>query len=136
MRETRGLATLKRAFPRAHFQRIETWAGAGVFDLNICHEGAEAWVELKQCTKPKRPDTKLAVKVRAAQVAWEVERRQAGGRTWVGLTVGEGFYLLPGETLWYLKKGLAYAEILRCAVPMHRLFTEVRTPLDIIACLG
>ena len=122
MRETRGLAHLKKQFPRAHFQRVETWAGSGVPDTNCCMDGVEAWIELKQVSRPKTNRGLIKPKVKPEQIAWEALRRAAGGRTWVGLMVDHEFYLLRGKHLKELGIGISQTRLSELKSPMQQLF--------------
>jgi hypothetical protein len=121
MRETRGLAHLKKQFPYGHFQRIETWAGSGIFDLNVCIGSVESWVELKQAIRPKRESTPVKAHVKPGQIAWEHLRRSAGGRTFVGLTLGSEFLLLPGFMLKNLSVGVSQQELISVELPLSAL---------------
>ena len=106
MAELRAYAYLKARFPAAHFQRLETWAGVGVPDINACFRGVEAWVECKEILRPAKASSPIRhPKVREAQIAWETHRRFVGGRTFVALMLGEEFRLLPGYSLIELKAG-------------------------------
>ena len=121
--ERRAYKHLKKLFPAAHFQRLETWTGVGIFDANACHKGVEAWVECKDVEEPKRLTTQIkSHKVRPAQIAWEAARRNAGGRTFVGLMVGRRFYLLPGSCLVELRDGMSRDRLTEAALNPENLF--------------
>lgn len=125
MKETRAHAILKKLYPKAHFQRIEGWVAAGVFDLNCCCDGVESWVELKQCRKPKTKRGMILTKIQPGQIAWEQIRRNAGGRTFISLMVGFEFYLLPGWSILELKNGISQERLEELKLPETSLF-EVR----------
>lgn len=62
----------------AHVSHIESHlTSAGIPDLNICSCGNEMWIELKVMNSKKPP------KMRPTQKKWHVDRREAGGVSWV-----------------------------------------------------
>jgi len=61
---------------QVHIQRIENTVGSGIPDVNLCHKGNEAWVELKILTNGR-------TLLRGVQYAWGIKRSQAGGKVWV-----------------------------------------------------
>lgn len=97
MRENRAYHRLKKRWPAAHWQRFESWTGAGIFDVNGCNFGREIWVECKQGTVKKNGI--ISCKVRSAQVAWEFARRKAGGNTYIALLLGKELLILPGANI-------------------------------------
>lgn len=66
---------LKAHNPLAHWQRIENAVGVGAPDVNVCHKGKEAWLELKV--------DRGSVLIRPAQHAWSVRRVMQGGIVWL-----------------------------------------------------
>jgi hypothetical protein len=104
--ESRCFTRLRRAFPRAHFQRLESWTGTGIFDTNMCQDSVESWVEAKDAGDPKRSETLIKCKVRKEQVAWEYLRRAVGGRTFVAIMVGERMFLIHGRFIGIIKQGV------------------------------
>lgn len=83
-------------------QRIENDAGVGHPDTEGCVNGAQVWIELKSCSRPKRPTTPVRPEVRTSQSIWHKTRTEAGGRYhWVLIQVGEAhnarLYLIPGK---------------------------------------
>ncbi len=71
--------TFRENLREPHWQRIETALTAlGVPDLNGCHEGVEAWIELKATSG-------WAVKFRPFQTGWLSRRARAGGRTFLAV---------------------------------------------------
>ena len=104
--EKRAYTHLTRLFPWGHFQRLESWTGTGIFDVNLCLNGIESWIECKEAKDVMRDTTKIKCKVQRSQIPWETRRRQCGGRTYVALMVGERFYLIRGSYLADLKKGV------------------------------
>ena len=67
---------IKRALPYVHWQRIETGTGQGVPDVNGCIGGDEFWLELKIAQGNK-------VKITPGQIAWLMQRIDAGGKAWI-----------------------------------------------------
>ena len=122
MAELRAYARLKALFPAAHFVRLESWTGVGIPDANGCCQGVEVWVECKEVRKPVRASTLLKPKIRPAQIAWEQQRRSAGGRTFVALMVGKELYLLPGRHLAILSHGLPLTTVQQLSVNHLELF--------------
>jgi hypothetical protein len=106
MNENRAYQKLKAMFPAAHWQRLETWAAMGIFDSNACLHGVEAWIECKEGTDPLTSRGLIKCKVRPTQVAWEFLRRRAGGRTFVAVMVGKELYVILGENISKLKRGV------------------------------
>lgn len=85
-----------------HISRIENSAGVGQPDVEGCHYGRHAWIELKSVLRPKRPETIIRPKLRDSQRDWHKFRTLAGGRShWVLIQVGErarsSLYLIPGK---------------------------------------
>ena len=56
--------------------RIENVAGTGIFDVNACRRGREAWIELKVFHGRK-------IYFRNSQRSWAVRRSKVGGRALV-----------------------------------------------------
>lgn len=127
MAESRAYDRLKKAYPKAHWQRFETWTGVGVFDTNAClDDGMEIWVELKEVIPPKKLTDAWIVKpkVRPSQVAWQAIRQQAGGRTFVAIMVGPTMYVIAGRHIKQLKEGIPLGEIKKLDIPLWRLSYE------------
>ena len=121
--ELRAYRHLKKLFPSADFQRIESWTGTGIPDANACKDGVESWIECKDVDEPKRLSTLIKHhKVKPEQIAWELRRRKAGGRTFVALMVGKKFYLLPGKCLVELRQGMTREYLCRMALTTDLLF--------------
>lgn len=76
-------ARLKAMAPNAHWQRIETGAGTGVPDVNVCLNGVEEWLELKIALVKQGH---MKIELRDSQVAWLNRRIRAGGR--VSVVIG------------------------------------------------
>lgn len=123
MRETRGLSVLRKLYPRAHFQTVGGCITEGVLDVSGCFNGVECWIELKQEDKPKTSRGRIKPKIMRGQPAWEALRRQAGGRTFVGLMVGFEFFLLPGWCLLELKEGMSMERLGELKLDEKSLFT-------------
>ena len=122
MKENRAYERLKRLYPTAHWQRIESWTTPGILDINGCQDGVEIWVEAKQVAKPTRETSLIKPTVKKFQVSWEVTRRRAGGRTYVALMVGSEFYLLPGVMLAQLRDGIPYSILQLLKIDPRSLF--------------
>lgn len=80
-----------------HRQRIETVAGSGIPDLNMCYEGVEVWVETKVV------HSKTMVEVRPSQVAWHLQRHMHGGRTFFMIRVFRDIMLVQGKDAQLLR---------------------------------
>lgn len=83
-------------------QRLENLVGAGHPDVEGCVDGAQVWIELKSCERPKRADTPIRPKKRPSQEIWHRMRANAGCRcNWILIQVGEDrdgvLYLIPGK---------------------------------------
>lgn len=97
-----GLKNLKQMGHKVHFCRLENVAGEGAPDVEGVVDGAQCWIELKSCERPKRASTMIRPKTRPSQSIWHAERTAAGGKVhWVLIQVGEGrealLYLIPGS---------------------------------------
>lgn len=114
MAESRAYKRLKAMHPGAHWQRFESWSGVGVFDANACQDGVEIWVENKEVRPVKRPtpDWIVKAKVRKSQIAWQKQRSESGGRTFVALMLGPSLLVLPGAFILNLHRGVEYEELL------------------------
>lgn len=113
MAESRAYKKLKRMFPDAHWQRIESWTGTGIFDSNVCRLGKEYWIEFKEVKPPKNLTDNWLVKpkVRPAQIAWQALREFAGGTTYVAIMVGNGLYVLDGCHIKELSNGMTFGKL-------------------------
>ena len=120
--ELRAYQKLKKLHPSAHFQRIETWAGVGIFDCNACKDGVEVWIEFKNGRMSKKGIIKA--KVRKAQKVWQMERERRGGRTFVGLMLEDKMFLLPGYLLRSLSVGMPSIKLIEAIKP-EDLFKDV-----------
>lgn len=81
--------------PGLHYERIENQVGIGTPDLNLCYQGAEAWVELKRLDAfPKRAATPVRINhFTVEQKLWLRRRGEAGGRAWLFVQVGQEYFL-------------------------------------------
>lgn len=124
MAESRAYDRLKAHYPRAHWQRFESWTGIGVFDTNGCWKGREVWIELKEVVPPKRltDDWVVKPKVRPSQIAWQALKQQAGGITAIAIMVGPTMYIIPGHFIKRLKDGMTLGEIKKNLVPIESIF--------------
>ena len=75
-----------------HVCRIENTAGVGTPDVNICHNGVEAWLELKVAKGHY-------IYLRASQVAFCVRRVAEKGRIFFVTRYGEEILIFTGEQL-------------------------------------
>lgn len=123
MGESRAYQRLKKMYPppRTHWQRLESWTGTGIFDVNACSLGREIWVECKEAHIRKR-DLVILAKVRPAQIAWEHLRREAGGRTFVAFMLGSALCIIPGEFLKNLSVGLPASQLPKIIINADWLF--------------
>ena len=91
---------IKRALPYVHWQRIETGTGQGVPDVNGCIGGDEFWLELKIAQGNK-------VKITPGQIAWLMQRIDAGGKAWIIVKKKEQVFIYNGyQGSFLLDKGL------------------------------
>ena len=91
---------IKRALPYVHWQRIETGTGQGVPDVNGCIGGDEFWLELKIAQGNK-------VKITPGQIAWLMQRIDAGGKAWIIVKKKEQIFIYNGyQGSFLLDKGL------------------------------
>tara|TARA_R100000656_G_scaffold67674_1_gene51227 strand:+ start:278 stop:652 length:375 start_codon:yes stop_codon:yes gene_type:complete len=91
---------IKRALPYVHWQRIETGTGQGVPDVNGCIGGDEFWLELKIAQGNK-------VKITPGQIAWLMQRIDAGGKAWIIVKKKEQIFIYNGyQGAFLLDKGL------------------------------
>jgi hypothetical protein len=124
MRENRAYHKLKRTFPTAHWQRVETWVTPGIFDTNACFVGVEVWVECKQTARPKTSRGKLHFDIKKEQIVWELKRRMSGGRTFVAIMVDSTMYLLPGRLIGMLSNSVHEDYLIQHCIDHRRLFNE------------
>lgn len=129
--ETLFWKKLKKMLPSGHIVRVENPAHPGTPDLNVCIQGVEIWMELKQeKSLPKRETTPVFTgALRPDQILWHTLRHRAGGRSYIVAYVEdlnliytiEGKHArefnsmpkaqldelnLPLETVWTSKTGL------------------------------
>tara|TARA_R100001530_G_scaffold2574_1_gene4177 strand:+ start:579 stop:953 length:375 start_codon:yes stop_codon:yes gene_type:complete len=91
---------IKRALPYVHWQRIETGTGQGVPDVNGCIGGDEFWLELKIAQGNK-------VNITPNQIAWLMQRIDAGGKAWIIVKKKEQIFIYNGyQGAFLLDKGL------------------------------
>lgn len=108
-------------FLGAHCQRIEDSLQPGIFDLNFCYKGTEAWVEFKFVESykiPKRATTPLRIGLTPEQALWGNQRYLAGGR----VAVLTRFEALPGVSKpgWTLHRH--HFNDIRDGVPISKFF--------------
>jgi penicillin-binding protein-related factor A (putative recombinase) len=80
--------------------RVENGCMPGTPDLNICHQGNEFWVELKQSeTYPKRETTRVFGDsgLRPDQILWINQRTKQGGKVYIIAKVEKDVYCLEGK---------------------------------------
>lgn len=79
---------------QVHWQRFEDKFGHGIPDLNICVDGREVWIELKQLDRlPVRDTTRVRVGLRSDQALWLRRRIKSGGRAFVVAKIGREIYI-------------------------------------------
>jgi len=122
MDERRAYHRMKRAFPQADWQRIENRVGSGAPDVNVCHQGVEMWIELKEGRIGR--DNCVRVRIRPPQRAWATRRLNAKGNVRLALMLGKQCYILPGSWIkdFRWEKGIAIEELERHAIPLSQLF--------------
>lgn len=123
MAESRAYQKLKRHYPRAHWQRFESWTGVGVFDTNACLNGREIWIELKEVVPPKILNDKWIVKpkVRPSQVAWQALKAAAGGATYIAIMVGMNMYIIEGGYIGELRTGMPLKKLKQLNIPVETI---------------
>lgn len=84
-------AQVKAKLP-GHLNRIENIVSAGIPDVNACHQGREAWIELKVAKGN-------SVHFRSAQLAWFAKRLAAGGNIKVLYRKGDSLYVVPAKNV-------------------------------------
>ena len=120
--EKRAYPRLKASHPDAHWQRIEGYTSTGAFDINACVHGREVWIESKDGTVPKHANGLVRCKVRPSQVAWEHLRRQAGGRTFLAILVGDRLFIIRGQYIAVVKKGVTIPWLVTHDVGVESIF--------------
>ncbi len=84
--------TFKRNLgPGVHAVRIESWAGRGVPDTNLCYKSRDVWMELKVASRTGLVD------MRAEQVGWLIKRSQAEGACGVLAQWKDLWVWIPGH---------------------------------------
>lgn len=123
MAETRAYKRLKAYYPKAHWQRFESWSGVGVFDANACYKGREIWVEFKEVNPPKKltDDWIVKPKVRPSQIAWQALKQKAGGITCIAIMVGPTMYIIAGHYISALRDGISLGVIKANNIPIGTL---------------
>lgn len=76
VKESQFWALVKGHLP-GHAERVENALTRGTPDVNLCHEGADLWLELKVL------DAKGKCTLRPEQYLWHRKRQEAGGRVFV-----------------------------------------------------
>lgn len=89
------LAVNMRKHPRADVTRVENVVSKGMPDVNICHRGVEAWVELKhEHNFPARMTTVVRFPTYTnEQRLWQRLRMAAGGRVFMLVQVDGEYFL-------------------------------------------
>lgn len=94
---------------KCHWQSIEDRFSTGIPDLNLCIEGADVWIELKQIGRfPERFDTTLKTSLAHLtndQMNWLYKRCKHGGKAFILLRVQtpRRWYLIAGKDARELK---------------------------------
>ena len=118
----------------AHIQRVESRDTAdGTPDVEGCYNTVPFQLELKTCARPSRDTTKLTVKIRPSQVAWAVDRVNAGGKSFaliqVGAQHGAKRYLIDGLWLGVLM------EERKTEAELSDIGTYVQRPQDLLEAI-
>lgn len=85
-----------RRMSSTHAQRIEDAFSLGIPDLNLCHNGAECWIEFKRRLEyPERASTRVLGNegLRPEQLVWLLSRQAAGGKVLVIVRVAKDYYM-------------------------------------------
>lgn len=122
MKETRAHKALRKAFPLAHWCRIESYTSVGAYDTNGCFNNKDIWVENKQVNKPKRKDTLIKPEIRGSQIIWGVQRRRVGGKTFFAIMVGRDIHIVPGELTSMLIVGVTLQKLKEISIPLKNIF--------------
>lgn len=80
MRPEQALYNLIKDHLPGHHQRIESIAGVGAPDVELCYEGKSCWIELK--CPPKR-DMDIWDMLRPSQQIWHLKRYKQFGKVFV-----------------------------------------------------
>ncbi|HEY6019199.1 MAG TPA: hypothetical protein VIY48_04650 [Candidatus Paceibacterota bacterium] len=101
MSESKDYQTLKKHAlePLDRIDRIENFLVIGMFDSNLCVEGAEVWVEFKSPVEPKKPTTALFGsnhKLSQEQKNWALRQRNAGGKCYILIATDKRWMLIDG----------------------------------------
>lgn len=79
MRPEQALYSLIKDHLPGHHQRIESIAGVGAPDIELCYEGKSCWIELK--VPPK--DMPIWDMLRPSQQVWHLKRYKHFGKVFV-----------------------------------------------------
>lgn len=90
---------LKKAISKdLYMERIENSASTGLADVfGYSRFHGAFYIELKQCPKPKRKNSKLTFKTRMAQIIWHRKMNAVGARTWLLIKIGRENYVFQGS---------------------------------------
>lgn len=129
MAESRAYQRLKRFYPSpaTHWQRLESWTGTGIFDVNGCRGGREIWVECKEGYVKR--DGYITVSVRDKQVPWEALRSQAGGFTFIAVVFENkmNMIIFPGHRLAELRDGdVKFDDAIESSIDIKDIFNYGR----------
>lgn len=99
MAESSFWRSLRKKIP-GHVMRVENSCMPGTPDLNVCQDGRDFWVELKDVDKfPARPTTRVFGDegLRPEQVLWIIQRTRAGGEVYIVGKVDNEIFCLHGR---------------------------------------
>lgn len=103
-------------------ERVENSANAGTPDVDLCHTGLTAKIELKTAARPARECTCVAVKFRPAQIPWHKRYSRAEGSSFILIQVGSGSaakrYLIRGEKAAAVQLGVPEFTLNRLSVTL------------------
>lgn len=108
-----------------HIRRVENLCETGGPDVEFCHRGSYADVELKVCERPRSDDTRLRYhEVTEQQVDWHSKRQAAGGATGFLIQIGHGHdaerFLVHGSRAGQLRTGVSYGWLKIKGYPVAR----------------
>ena len=95
MIETKMFDKLKNSLIYVFFQRVENSVDLGTPDVCYAFDGICGWIELKQAKA--KPRIKWTVPFRNGQYAWYKRYHRTGAPYFLGVTLGDDWYMIPGS---------------------------------------
>jgi hypothetical protein len=100
MSEKRNYALLRAKLIKGkkdRFDRVENVMVVGMPDINLCCDGVELWIEMKNATEPKKDTSKLLKhKLSQDQQNWIKRQIDAGGRCYIMVVTDKRWMLVDG----------------------------------------